>query len=189
MAHPNEQNWSKEEQLAYWINAYNAFTIKLILDHYPVKSIKEIGGIIPFVNSSWDIRFIHIENQTYDLNNLEHGILREHFEEPRIHFAINCASISCPSLRNEAYTAQNLEDQLNEQAIAFLNNPAKNKLEGDPIRVSRIFQWFRGDFVKNGNLVEFLNRYAPTQIEAQVDVKYLKYDWRLNEMGAVQVAK
>ena len=95
---PNQDKWSEEEQLAYWINAYNAYTVKLILMHYPVRSIKDIGSSIqiPFVNSPWDIKFIQIGDKKLDLNNIEHSILRKEFEEPRIHFAINCASFSCP---------------------------------------------------------------------------------------------
>ena len=88
---PNETNWTREERLAYWINAYNAFTVKLIIDHYPVVSIKDIKKGIPLVNSVWDIQFIEIGGKSYDLNNIEHGILRKEFYEPRIHFAINCA--------------------------------------------------------------------------------------------------
>ena len=98
--HPNDKNWSKDEQLAYWLNAYNAFTVKLIMDYYPVKSIKDIKNGIPFVNTVWDIKFIKIEDRTYDLNNIEHGIIRPTFKDPRIHMAVNCASISCPKLQN-----------------------------------------------------------------------------------------
>jgi len=91
--HPNDKNWSKNEQLAYWINAYNAYTVELILKHYPVVSIKDIKKGLPFLNSVWDIEFIEIEGNTYDLNHIEHEILRKEFDEPRIHFAIVCASI------------------------------------------------------------------------------------------------
>ena len=101
--HPNDKNWNEAEQLAYWINAYNAYTVKLIIDNYPLKSIKDIKKGLPFINSVWDIKFIKIEGATYDLNNIEHSILRTKYNEPRIHFAINCASFSCPNLRPEAF--------------------------------------------------------------------------------------
>ena len=103
--HPNRKNWTEEERLAYWINAYNAFTLKLIIDNYPVESIKDIKKGIPFVNSVWDIKFIKIEAATYDLNNIEHGIIRAKFSEQRIHFAVNCASVSCPDLADSSYNA------------------------------------------------------------------------------------
>lgn len=180
-AHPNEANWSTAERMAYWINAYNAYTVKLILKHYPVKSIKDIGGAIPFVNSSWDIRFIVIEGNTYDLNNIEHGILRQRFNDPRIHFAINCASVSCPNLRAEAYTAKHLDTQLDEQAVLFINDPNKNQLSTDPVRVSKIFSWFEGDFTTEGSLMEFLNQYAEQPIPIDVAVRHLDYNWSLNE--------
>ena len=123
--HPNEDNWSREEQIAYWINAYNAFTIKLIMDYYPVASIKDIKSGIPFVNTVWDIKFINIEGAEYDLNNLEHGILRPKYNEPRLHFAVNCASFSCPRLQNFAFTGAKLEEQLEEAAREFVNDPEK----------------------------------------------------------------
>jgi hypothetical protein len=179
--HPNQKNWTEKEQLAYWINAYNAFTVKLIVDHYPLKSIKDIKKGLPFINSVWDIKFIKIEGATYDLNNIEHSILRTKFNEPRIHFAINCASISCPNLRNEAFTVDRLEEQLTEQAKLFLNDPAKNKITKDKIELSSIFSWFKKDFKKKGSLVDYLNKYAPVQIDKNADIDYLDYDWNLNE--------
>ena len=178
--HPNEKNWTKAEQLAYWINAYNAFTVKLIVDHYPVESIKDIKKGIPFVNSVWDIDFIKIEDATYSLTNIEHGILRKWFEEPRIHFAINCASISCPRLRTEAFTAEKLEAQLTDQAMYFLANPIKNKIAKDKIEISKIFKWFAKDFKKKGNLIDFLNQYAPVKIEKNAKKDFMEYNWNLN---------
>ena len=127
---PDPAAWSVDAQLAYWINVYNAFTIKLIIDHYPLESIKDIGSKIqiPFVNSPWDIKFIHMNGEKLDLNNVEHSILRKKFSEPRIHFAINCASFSCPKLRREAYLSTKLDEQLEEQAIDFINDPARNTI-------------------------------------------------------------
>ncbi len=178
-AHPNDKHWSRDEQLAYWINAYNAFTIKLMLKHYPIKSIKEIKKGIPFVNTVWDIKFIEIEGNTYDLNNIEHGIIRKHFDEPRIHFAVNCASISCPRLSNRAYTAENLEQQLNRAAKAFLADPLRNRVEEG--RVSSIFSWFKGDFTRNHEtLIDFINQYAPTKIPPNTKLEFLDYDWGIN---------
>ncbi len=178
--HPNKKKWSEDEQLAYWINAYNAFTVKLIVDNYPVKSIKDIKNGIPFVNTVWDIKFIKIEGATYDLNNIEHGIIRKQFDEPRIHFAVNCASISCPRLRNEAFSASRLDEQLTDQARYFMANPVKNKMQADQLQLSKIFKWFKGDFTKGQRLIDFLNKYAPVEINKNANINYLDYDWNLN---------
>jgi hypothetical protein len=180
--HPDENSWSREEQMAYWINAYNAFTIKLVLDHYPVKSIKDIKKGIPFVNSVWDLKFITIEGRTYDLNNIEHNILRSKFDDPRIHFAINCASVSCPELINEAYVAEKLDVQLERAAHRFFADPEKNKLQADRVDISRIFLWFGGDFKKaSGDLISYIRQYTDIAIESDAEIRYLEYDWNLNE--------
>ncbi len=185
--HPNEANWSREEQLVYWINAYNAFTVKLIVDNFPVKSIKDIGGAIPFVNSSWDVKFIEIEGQTYDLNNLEHSILRKDFEEPRIHFAVNCASVSCPALRNEAFVANRVEEQLADAASQFINDSSKNKIAAEEIKISKIFSWFSGDFTSANpkGIKSFLNKYSKVKINDEASVDYLDYNWGLNDEKAL----
>ena len=180
---PNPKTWTKEEQLAYWINAYNAFTVKLIIDNYPLKSIKDLNDkiAIPTVNTIWDDKFFKLGGQPFSLNMIEHGVLRKNFNEPRIHFAINCASISCPELLNEAYTAQNLELQLEKQATRFINDPTKNKLSATNLKVSSIFNWFQEDFVKTGTLTAFLNRYAKIKIRPDATITYLDYNWKLNE--------
>lgn len=179
-AHPNDRYWSKDEQLAYWINAYNAFTVKLIIDHYPVASIKDIKNGIPFVNTVWDIKFIEIEGHKYDLNNIEHGIIRHHFEEPRIHFAINCASVSCPVLNNRAYTAAQLDQQLDKAARRFLADPLRNRVSKG--QVSSIFSWFRGDFKeKAGSLSAYINQYAPSPLDEGTSLSFMDYNWALND--------
>ena len=180
---PPSEQWSEAEKLAYWINAYNAYTIDLVLEHYPLKSIKDIGSIIqiPFVNSPWDIKFIEIGGKQYDLNNIEHNIIREEFEEPRIHFALVCAAVSCPKLRREAYTAKELEAQLEEQTKAFLAKPERNKIGSKGVKISKLFDWYQGDFTKEGSLIDFLNQYAPVQIKEGAEIDYMEYDWRLNE--------
>lgn len=174
-------NWSKNAQIAYWINLYNAFTIKLVADNYPVESIKAIKNGLPFINSVWDIKLIDFGNEKIDLNHVEHSILRKHFDEPRIHFAINCASFSCPRLLNEAYTAGKLEQQLALMTKDFLGDTEKNKITINEIKLSKIFNWFKGDFTKNGSLIDFLNKYAPITINESAKVSFLDYDWSLNE--------
>lgn len=180
---PNDEQWSEEEQLAYWINLYNAFTLDLVLEHYPLKSIKDIGSSIqiPFVNTPWDIKFIKIGDEEYDLNNIEHGIIRKQFDEPRIHFAVNCASISCPNLRAEAYTGERLEQQLEEQTRAFVNDPTKNRIDEKKLQLSKIFQWYGGDFSDYESIVEFIQPYTAIAISKNAKKTYLDYDWGLNE--------
>ena len=180
-AHPNDQQWTEDEQLAYWINAYNAFTIKLVADNYPVASIKDIRRGIPFVNTVWDIKFINIEGHVYDLNNIEHGIIRKHFDEPRIHFAVNCASVSCPKLANRAYHPNQLDVQLTQAAQSFLADPRRNRISEQ--KVSRIFSWFRGDFTLGGTLIDFINQYAPISLPKDASLTFLDYDWRINEVA------
>lgn len=176
--------WSQKESLAYLINAYNAFTIKLILDHIEedIKSIKDIGSkiMIPFVNSPWDIRFININGKKMDLNNIEHGIIRKKYKEPRIHFALVCAAVSCPRLRNEAFVANKLDQQLDEQAVSFLNDPVKNKIDGDKVSLSKIFKWYGGDFKDLMPLIDWVNKYSKTKISDKASIDYLDYIWDLN---------
>jgi hypothetical protein len=180
-AHPNTENWSSDERKAYWINAYNAFTIDLIVRSLPVETIKDIGGAIYKVNTVWDIRFIDIQGVDYDLNNIEHQQLREHWSDPRIHFAIVCASASCPRLDNHAYFAENLDEQLDAAAVSFINDPMRNKLGEEP-ELSRIFKWFKSDFTDvSPSLIDFINQYAETKLDVDADVEYLEYDWSLND--------
>ncbi|NVK63498.1 MAG: DUF547 domain-containing protein [Flavobacteriales bacterium] len=176
-----QDDWTENEKLAYWINAYNAFTVELIIDNYPVKSIKELGGKLFKINTSWDIKFIHIDGETYDLNNIEHGIIRKNFNEPRIHFAVNCASVSCPKLRNEAYVGSKLDAQLEDQVRYFLKNENKNILGTEKAKLSKIFRWFTGDFTENMSLVEFINQYSEVKLTEETELEYLDYNWNLNE--------
>ena len=183
-AHPNDRFWSQDERLAYWINAYNAFTVKLIVDNYPVKSIKDIKSGIPFINDVWEINFIEIEGKSYNLNYIEHRIVRKRWKEPRIHAAFNCASFSCPRLRNEAFTADRLNEQLDDQMSYFINNPDKNQLDPDNPKMSKLFSnlWYGKDFKQTGlSKIEFINQYAKIKINKNADVDYLDYKWNLNE--------
>lgn len=168
-----EKSWSKNAVLAYWINAYNAYTVKLILDNYPVKSIKKI-------DSPWDMEFFTLGSKKYSLGEIEHKILRK-MNEPRIHFAINCASFSCPNLANEAYTETELEKQLETVARSFVNDKTKNTITPDKIEISSIFDWFSGDFKTKGTLIDFLNKYSSVKINKSAKVKYKEYNWNLNE--------
>jgi ribosomal protein S18 len=169
---PNETN-SKEEKLAYWINAYNAMTIDLILRNYPLKSIKDI-------KDPWEQRLWKLENKWYNLNEIEHQVLRK-MNEPRIHFAIVCASYSCPKLQNETFTAADLDSQLTSVTIAFLNDPERNSISENSLELSKIFQWFAKDFKQNGSLINFLNQYSDIKISDKAKKSFKDYNWALNE--------
>ncbi len=180
--HPPSNNWSHEEELTYWVNAYNAFTVQLILDHYPVNSIKDIGGSVPMVNSPWDIKFFKIGGISMDLNTIEHDILRKKIGDPRIHFAINCASVSCPILRKEAYTSDKIHQQLDEQTRVFINDSSRNKLTESLIELSPIFNWFRSDFEKDQKLTQYINQYTDIEISPNTKISWREYNWALNEI-------
>lgn len=174
---------SRNEQFAFYINAYNAWTIKLILSGYPgVKSIKEFGSIL---KSPWKKKLARINGEILTLDHIEHGILRPTYKDPRVHFAINCASKGCPPLRSEPYQGEVLDQQLDEMAWAFINDPRQNRLEGETLYVSRIFKWFKEDF--GNDIVGFFQKYAQGNLKKELDsrrekieVKYLSYDWALN---------
>ncbi|MFD2822926.1 DUF547 domain-containing protein [Lacinutrix iliipiscaria] len=166
-------DWTKEEKLAYWINAYNAMTIDLIVQNYPLSSIKDI-------KDPWDQRLWKLGDKWYNLNEIEHDILRK-MDEPRIHFAIVCASFSCPKLQNEAFTAINLEEQLTQAAKEFLADKNRNEISQKSIKISKIFQWFSKDFKQNGSLIDFLNQYSDLQISPKAKKSYKDYNWDLNE--------
>ena len=168
------EKWTKENKLAYWMNTYNAFTIKLIIDNYPTKSIKDI-------KNAWDMRFFKLGDKWYNLSDIEHKILRK-MNDPRIHFGINCASYSCPQLHNKAFTANNVNDELDHLAHQFINDITRNIISEDSIQLSKIFQWYSKDFKTEGTLIDYLNKYSDITINSNAKKSYKKYDWSLNEV-------
>ncbi len=165
--------WTTQDSLAYWINTYNAMTIDLIVRHYPLKSIKDI-------KKPWEQRFWKLGEKWFNLNEIEHQILRK-MNEPRIHFAIVCASYSCPKLQDKAFTALNLNKQLTQATEEFLNDSEKNNISENHLELSKIFQWFAKDFKQEGSLIDFLNTYSKTLISNKAKKSYKTYDWNLNE--------
>ncbi len=173
----------KTEQFAFYINAYNAFTIKLILTKYPgINSIKEIGT---FFTNPWQKKFIILQKRTVTLDHIEHDILRPRFKDARVHFSINCASKSCPRLRNEPYESTTLEAQLDEQAKLFINDKKNSFFKDNTLFLSKIFSWFGEDFSQKP--IQFILQYANDDLKAAIrsaghDIKlsYLSYDWSLN---------
>lgn len=176
-------DWSENQRKAYWINAYNAFTIKLIIDNYPLESISDLHPFfyIPGFNTVWHEEFFKIGDEEMSLDRIEHKILRVEFNDARIHFAINCASVSCPNLRNEAYEAERIDAQLNDQATLFINNPEKNVIKSNEVQLSKIFSWFEEDFESQSGLIPFINRFSETRISKDAKINYLPYNWSLNE--------
>ncbi len=187
---------SDESKISFWINVYNAFTIKAIVDNYPVESINDLhsgGKIISYIFSTtvWDDEFIIINGKEYSLNDIEHSILRKKYKESRIHFAIVCASISCPSLRNEAFTKDKLESQLKEQATRFFNDETRNKIDikNKTAYLSKILDWFEEDFGESDEeILLYVSKYLDTTISIDIrdnldewSIEYLDYDWGLNE--------
>jgi Protein of unknown function, DUF547 len=167
-----DESWSKNEKLAYWMNAYNAMTIDLILRNLPLKSIKDI-------DKPWDQRLWKLGEKWYNLDEIEHQILRK-MDEPRIHFGINCASYSCPPLLNEAFTAEKVDAQLDFLANTFINDSTRNTISRDSVEISKIFNWFSKDFKQNGSIIDYLNQYANRTISANAKVRYKDYNWELN---------
>ncbi len=180
---PDSLNGHKEK-LAFWINTYNVFAVKMVVDHYPVQSIKDVGSLF---TSVWKRPVGFVGGKERSLDEIEHKILRK-MGEPRIHLAIVCASVSCPDLRKEAYTSNNLDAQLDDQASLFLANPGKGlRVEGRNVYLSHIFDWFEEDFESQGGVLSFVKHYAPSKDQAalqgsDVKVKYIDYDWDLNEI-------
>lgn len=172
-----KNNWTEDQKKAYWMNAYNAAAVKLILDNYPTKSIQDIGGI----KKPWHIKFISLGGKMYDLNTIEHEILRKQFNDPRIHVGINCASYSCPKLHTTAFTGANVNTELEKLMKDFVNDVTKNKISANNLELSQIFNWFKEDFTKKGSLIDYLNKYSNTKINANAKIAYLKYNWSLNE--------
>ena len=166
--------WSVQELLAYYINTYNAYTIDLILDHYPVNSIKDISG-------PWTKGIVPIGDKNLSLGGLENGVLRK-MNEARIHFAINCASISCPKLLNEAFRAETIDEQLDRVTREFINSD-KNEFSSNTLKLSSIFDWYKKDFTVNGevDVVGFINQYRESQLDSNSPIVFKEYNWSLNE--------
>ena len=174
---------SPKKQFAFYINAYNAWTIKLILSAYPdIKSIKDLGSLF---KSPWKKKIARIDGDVITLDSIEHDILRPRFKDPRIHFAVNCASKGCPPLRSEPYRGDRLDGQLTQMTEAFINNPKYNRLQGETLYVSSIFKWYSEDFEED--IVAFFTKYARGELReklvknaGEIEVEYLDYDWSLN---------
>jgi len=188
---------NNQDRLAFWINAYNAYTLKIIVDNYPIESIEELhsgGKIIGHVMKTtiWDKDIIVINGEETNLNHIEHEIIREEFDEPRIHFVLVCASIGCPGLRNEAFEGYKIENQLHEQSSEFFNDLSKNRfnLVSRSAELSKILSWYDTDFGDSEKeILEFVATYLPEKHREDLlkngeewEIDYLDYDWSLNDL-------
>ncbi len=167
--------WTSAQKLTYWINAYNIYTIKLIVDNYPTTSITSI------TTKPWHKAFIKLDGKTYSLNQIENDIIRKQFNEPRVHFALNCASKSCPVLLNKAYLPGTVYAQMTTQTKRFLNDTSKNSFGKKEVKISQLFDWYSEDFTKGGTTVfDFINKYRTDQLTNQ-KTSYQEYSWDLNK--------
>ncbi|NND37831.1 MAG: DUF547 domain-containing protein [Gammaproteobacteria bacterium] len=178
------RGYSRAEQRAYWINLYNAATVALVVDNYPVKSIRKIYGGL-FGLGPWNEPLLTVAGESMSLNDIEHRILRPIWSDPRIHYAVNCASIGCPNLAARAYTAINTEELLDAGARAYVNHPRGARFERDRLRVSSIYDWYQVDFGDSAaGVIEHLARYAQPELAERLaaydgKLRY-DYDWELN---------
>ena len=175
---------NRAEQKSYWVNLYNALTVWVILKHYPVASILEISyGLL--TRGPWSEKLIDIENQQLSLDNIEHDILRPIFEDERIHYAVNCASYSCPNLQRQPFTAGNLEKMLEQSAKDYINHPRGVRIDSGKLVVSSIYDWYGQDFGANeGEIVDHLRQYADKDLAIKLNsvshISTFEYDWLLN---------
>lgn len=178
---------SEAEQRAFWINLYNALTVDVVLDHKPKDTIREIS-ISPGLTSigPWDKPLVTVEGRTLSLNNIEHDVLRKAWRDPRVHYAVNCASTSCPNLAATAFTGDNLERMLEDSARSYINHPRGVKLEDGKVTLSRIFKWYRSDFGdSDADVLKHVAKYAAPSLKKKLanadDIDGYDYDWSLNE--------
>jgi hypothetical protein len=179
--------YNRDEQRAYWINLYNALTVKVVLDRYPVKSIRQIKPNV-FSIGPWRKKRITVEGAELSLDDIEHRILRPIWRDPRLHYALNCASVGCPNLLNQAFTAANSEALLTQAARAYINNPRGAQLRDGRLVVSSIYKWYKEDFGNtDAGVIDHLQRYAESALSAQLReitrISADRYDWALNDAG------
>ncbi len=181
--------YGRAEQLAYWINLYNALTVRVVLDAYPVDSIRDID-ISPglFADGPWGRKLVRIEGEDLSLNDIEHRILRPIWRDPRIHYAVNCAAIGCPNLPATAFTGETVDARLEQAARDYVNHPRGSRVAGGRLLVSSIYVWFQEDFGGDDRgVIAHLKRYAEPDLAAQLmglsEIDGHDYDWRLNDIG------
>ncbi|WP_299681326.1 DUF547 domain-containing protein [uncultured Tenacibaculum sp.] len=196
------ESWSENKKKAFWINAYNAYTIKIIIDNYPPKKkvdiekkqnsnnavsfviTNTISNSITFIKKdgkdAWNYRFAKIGGKLYTLNEIEHGIIRKQFNDGRIHVGLNAASYSGPKFVNYAFTENNIDQNLEQLTRQFINDSTKNKISNTDIEISKVFEWYPEDF-NMGNIITFINKYSNVKVLSNAEIKYMNYNWKLND--------
>lgn len=186
--------YNREEQIAFWINLYNAVTVKVMLDNYPVLSIRDIKSGF-FVPGPWDKKLVKVEGENLTLNDIEHRILRPIWQDARIHYAVNCASIGCPNLQAKAFTAANMETMLEAAAVEFINHRRAVQVKYGKLRVSSIYNWYKVDFGgTDTSVIEHLRQYAKPQLADQLnDIESIDndnhYNWGVNSLNPPKITK
>lgn len=197
-----DSTWNDDMKKAFWLNAYNAYTIKIIVDNYPPKNLSvekektgseghNVGFTITNVKmpsimyiqkegkDAWNIPFANVGGKTYTLNQIEHGIIRKKFNDGRIHTGLNAASISGPTFVNYAFSGENIDESLEKLMKSFINDPSKNKISKDEVVLSKVFEWYPEDF-NMGDILMFINKYSNVEVVPNASIKFLKYNWDLN---------
>lgn len=165
-----------KEYQAFWINAYNVTVIKSIVDNYPIKSPLNKAGFFDKIKHD-------VGGKSITLNDIENKLLRGNFpNEPRFHFVLVCAGLGCPPIISSAYMPSTLEKQLEQQTVEALNDSAFIQVNKNKVKISQIFEWYKGDFTKNGSLVDYINKYKKEKLPAKAKVSYYTYDWTLNDL-------
>lgn len=178
LARLDPSGWPEADALSYWINLYNAVTLRLILEHHPLDSIKDLGGFLK--TSPWKRKLVTVGGRSLTLDDIENDVIRATFDEPRIHFALNCASVGCPPLQPWAYVPDRLDEQLDAACEFALSREGWVHVSGDTVRLTKIFDWYEADFASAGGVLAFVNRFRADPIPVDADVAYLPYDWSLN---------
>jgi hypothetical protein len=188
------RQYNRDQQMAYWINLYNAITVNVILDNYPIASIRKIKtGFFSF--GPWDKELIMIEGEEMSLNDIEHRILRPIWQDARIHYAVNCASIGCPNLQSRAFTAENIETMLELASVEFINHPRAVQVKYGKLRASSIYNWYKADFGgTDASVIDHLRQYAKPPLADQLDnIESIDnddhYDWRVNSLNPPKISR
>ena len=173
------KKWSSNKAKAFWMNVYNAYTIKLILESYP---LKQITAIKRNGKNAWKIPLAKVGGQTYSLDYIEHKILRRWHDDPRIHVGLNAGSASGPKFANYIFTEKNVDNKLEQAMKTFINDTSKNKISNNTLAISKVFDWYKEDFSYKTTLIEYINKYSTVKASDDATISYLPYDWTLNDL-------
>lgn len=183
--------YGRDEQYAFWLNVYNAATVRVVLEHYPVRSMRNVGRVPSWLGGGpWNVPRIRVEDEQLSLNDIEHRILRRNWRDARIHYAVNCGAVGCPNLQRHAFRGESLDTTLDAMAAAFINDPRGIRFDGERPSACRIYSWFRKDFgATETALLDHLRRYAAPGLRARLEgrtrIDRFHYDWSLNDAARV----